>query len=459
LIRLTDWVQGKGQGYSLTPAGETVLEKPRLLDRLRAGVVPRPAAARPPLQEERPPTWERTRAIRDALTAPTRPRATLGLLAANVAMFLAGAALAQQHGSLNDYLATSLSGGPMNAAQAQAALQLEQIRLDLGAMTKSSIMDEGQWWRLLTTCFVHIGVIHLAMNMYALWVLGPLLERMWGTALFLLLYMIAGLVGSAAALIFPPHIGGAGASGAICGLLGAMAAWVYLNTPYLQRALSASWMRGILINGILVVIISMIPGVSWAGHFGGCLGGLVAAVPLIYTRFGHGLPRWLGLLGALLVPAVALGWLDHSLTPPTELGRAQRRYAKLIHNGRLMALATYYDHVVKIFNKGSGKQPQPITPEEAQAALAEVGHAVNRLKKLSADLEAAPTYDDVRINQSLTFAKQYAADLLSIFEEFQRALDGHGNWNREEARRIPGLVEKSKRDYERFRDSVLSVVQ
>src|SRR5262249_46071369 len=77
LVRLADWVQGKGQGYTLTPAGERVLARPRLLDRLREGVVPRAEPPAPRFQEEQVPGLERARAVRDALLDRSRPVATL----------------------------------------------------------------------------------------------------------------------------------------------------------------------------------------------------------------------------------------------------------------------------------------------------------------------------------------------------------------------------------------------
>src|SRR5439155_1871894 len=92
-------------------------------------------------------------------------------------------------------------------------LKVQDILHRTGAITYEDIAGENAWWRLLTCCFVHIGLLHLLVNMYSLYVVGPLLERMWGRWRFLVLYLSAGLVGSCAMVLFttPPFLG-AGAS-------------------------------------------------------------------------------------------------------------------------------------------------------------------------------------------------------------------------------------------------------
>src|SRR5437899_1638820 len=85
----------------------------------------------------------------------------------------------------------------------------------MGAVSAADVYFRHEWWRLLTCCFVHFGLIHLGVNMYSLFVVGPLLERMWGRWHFLLLYVIAGFGGSCAMVMDNPVATGAGASGAL----------------------------------------------------------------------------------------------------------------------------------------------------------------------------------------------------------------------------------------------------
>jgi membrane associated rhomboid family serine protease len=452
LVRLTDWVQGKGQGYTLTPAGERVLARPRLLDRLREGVVPRAEPPAPRFQEEQAPGLERARAVRDALLDRSRPVATLGLIAANALVFLVGAALAARQDVLTAYLETPLTA----RVQQGADLQADAIRHQLGSLNRLDVLVENEWWRLLTTCFVHIGFIHILMNMYALYVLGPLLERMWGPARFLLLYLIAGLAGSCAALIFSPAPGVAGASGAICGILGAMAAWVYLNRPYLPRDLSGSWMRGIVTNVILIVLISMVPGVSASGHFGGGLAGLVAAVPMTSSRFGRGAQRWLGLAGALLVPVVVVAWLAHALAPQregAEIEYTQKRCYLLLVGAEEVGKGAYDRHIEPLCTKV--ENGQKIDGGDVKAALAEADRSRQQIGEVAAALPEPGSSHDARVNAALEIAQDYVRAWDRLFEKFEKAFGGSRAPSRREAAAILSIHSMVNRYTKQLKDSVL----
>jgi rhomboid protease GluP len=234
--------------------------------------------------------------VRAALLDERPPAVTKLLLYANIGVFLIGMVVAQQRAvSINDYLFMT---GP----------EVNRVRHDIGSMHPEDVL-RGQWWRLLSCTFVHIGVLHLAMNMYALYVLGPLLERMWGRWRYLLVYLVAGLVGSCTPLYVHNPAGLAGASGALCGLLGSMGVWVLLNKRYLPETIASGLMRNVMINVILITIISL-PGpwgfrVSWEGHLGGAIGGALISLPLTFSRFGVGAQRPLGWAGAAAVPVLA----------------------------------------------------------------------------------------------------------------------------------------------------------
>jgi membrane associated rhomboid family serine protease len=128
----------------------------------------------------------------------------------------------------------------------------------------------GEYYRLFTAMFMHFGVLHLLMNMYALWILGRTLEAFLGPARFLALYLVAGLGGNVAAYVFQPGALSAGASTAIFGLFAAL--FLVLRRLRLN---AAAVLPIIIIN--LVFTIS-VPGISIAGHLGGfVVGGLVGA--------------------------------------------------------------------------------------------------------------------------------------------------------------------------------------
>jgi membrane associated rhomboid family serine protease len=307
LVQLTPWVQGHGQGYQLTPAGAEVLRQPRLLAKLREGEVPQvrlPAAAEP-APSRHALAGLRGEKVRNALLDDSRPLVTQALVAANVLWFLVGGAVYVHFGGVFGDYATG-SGG----------IQLSKTYDYIGSLARPDLVNDHQWWRLLSYGFVHGGFIHLLMNMYGLFIIGPLVERMWGRAAFLAIYLLSCIGGGAFAVVLTPHASLVGASGAICGLLGSMLTWLVLNKRHLPEHIVANWQRNILINIVLIAIISFLPGVSWAGHLGGGVIGAVVSVPLNLAHFGEGRKKLLGWLGALGLTAVGFFCLLSMLSRP-----------------------------------------------------------------------------------------------------------------------------------------------
>jgi membrane associated rhomboid family serine protease len=137
----------------------------------------------------------------------------------------------------------------------------------------------GDWWRLITSAFLHYGPFHLGMNMLALWWFGGALEQTLGRGRFLLLYLVSGLAGAAGALIDKPTIPTVGASGAIFGILGAMLV--------LERQRAVSFGGSVLpIIAINLVFTFTISNISIGGHIGGLIGGALGVLAL--SRFGRG---------------------------------------------------------------------------------------------------------------------------------------------------------------------------
>jgi len=134
----------------------------------------------------------------------------------------------------------------------------------------------GEWWRLITSAFLHAGPIHLALNMLALYWFGRVLEQVVGSLRFALLYVASGLAGAAGALYLSPNVPTVGASGAIFGILGALL--VLERRGQIQSG--GQILALIVLNLILSVSLS---GISIGGHIGGLIGGI--AVMLLYTEF------------------------------------------------------------------------------------------------------------------------------------------------------------------------------
>jgi membrane associated rhomboid family serine protease len=136
-------------------------------------------------------------------------------------------------------------------------------------------IDGGEFWRLFTAMFLHYGLIHLLLNMYALWALGRSLEAALGPVRFGALYLISGLGGNVACYVFSPNALSAGASTAIYGLFAAY----FLVLRKLGRD-ATSVIPIILIN---VVLTFTVPGISIAGHLGGLVTGAICGLGLAYA--------------------------------------------------------------------------------------------------------------------------------------------------------------------------------
>jgi membrane associated rhomboid family serine protease len=141
-------------------------------------------------------------------------------------------------------------------------------------------IDQGEIWRFLTPVFLHIGILHLAFNSYAIWIVGPQVEKLYGASRFLLLYVLTGIAGVAASYWYHPRDPSAGASGAVFGLFGVLLVFSFKYRKTIPTFFSQALGKGILLTvGINLVIGYMIPQVDNSAHLGGLIaGGLLAAV-------------------------------------------------------------------------------------------------------------------------------------------------------------------------------------
>lgn len=139
-------------------------------------------------------------------------------------------------------------------------------------------VQNGEIYRLFTSMFLHADVLHLAFNMYALYILGPIVERYYGKSRFLLIYIVSGILGSIFSCIFmSSNSFSIGASGAIFGLLGSIAYFTYYYRATLQGFLRSQIIPVILINLGLGLFISSI---DLSAHIGGLIGGILTSMAL-----------------------------------------------------------------------------------------------------------------------------------------------------------------------------------
>jgi membrane associated rhomboid family serine protease len=440
LVSLTDWVQGKGQGYALTAEGAELLASPRRLQRLRDnGVAPKPLEPPPPAPTGRLTPWERGEAVRATLLNPIRPRVTLTLLFLNILVFVIGMAMAMNRGAeLNAIVDDFRRDGKDRDT-------ITDVQTELGAVNRPRVILLNQWWRLFSYMFVHMGVIHLFMNMYFLYSLGPLLESMWGSVRFLVLYVVSGLAGGVAVVL--ANSAAIGASGALCGLLGSMPVWIVLNRAYLPAQVTTPWLRNIFMNIIMIVLLSLMPFVSTAGHFGGGLAGALVAFPLLYNRFGHGWQPWLGLAGILAVPIVSLGLLSFSVTDRERFLRID-----LVLRTALDGLEeTYKNH-----NLGAllSKRPGPSLFDDAEhvrEAQTAIAQTQTQLAVTAGTLASMAPMSNPHNQEMLELAQQIVAGWSRFFETFQAVLDRRLEWTPEQRSDLFRQIRAQNDLYRRFR--------
>lgn len=137
-------------------------------------------------------------------------------------------------------------------------------------------LGQGQVWRMFTCMFVHIGIIHIGMNMYVLWLIGRFVEPLCGSWRYLVFYLVAGLCGSVASSLIHPRIVSAGASGAIFGLYGVVLGFALRHRrtlpPRVVTSLTRSGGTFVLYNIAFGMAVS---GIDLSAHLGGLAGGFL----------------------------------------------------------------------------------------------------------------------------------------------------------------------------------------
>ena len=242
-----------------------------------------------------------------------------------------------------------------------------EVALRWGSNFGPLTMD-GQWWRLFTSTFIHFGILHLAFNMIALYPTGRMVERMYGSLAFLLLYIFSGLVGSIVSLLWHPLINSAGASGAIFGVFGGLL--VFMLNP--KNAVPRSIMNAHRNSTIFFIGFNLFNGFAQTGidngaHIGGLLGGIaigfLLARPL--TEAARTQLLTMRLLATCLAAVVALGALSYPLAHPDPNVVQERRFNDALHD-----LGPHETRVIAEFNELRKKaQENRITNVEAAEVL------------------------------------------------------------------------------------------
>jgi rhomboid protease GluP len=196
------------------------------------------------------------------------------------------------------FLLTEISGGSMN-----------ELTMTAFGVKSNPHIDAGEIWRFVTPIFLHYGILHLAFNSYSLWILGPHVEKLYGSARFFLLYLLTGVGGVAASYWYHPYATSAGASGAIFGLLGVLLIFSFRYRKTVPAFFAKALGKGILLTlGINLAIGYMIPQVDNAAHIGGLLTGMLLAAVIPFQKPGEESGPAFKVVQAALVGVVALSF-------------------------------------------------------------------------------------------------------------------------------------------------------
>jgi rhomboid protease GluP len=251
---------------------------------------------------------------------PRRAPITLGLLALNVLVF-----------------ATMLGFG------AGLWHTSNGVQLQWGANFGPATQD-GQWWRLVTALFLHFGVVHLGLNMWALWDVGRLVEQLYGRWRFTLLYLGSGVFGNLLSLVVQGNraVSG-GASGAVFSLYGALLVFLWRERLHVQQH-EFRWLFGAATLFTLVTLGMgiVIPGIDNAAHVGGLVCGAVLAQTL--SRPWSGNPRSARAPSRMVAIAVlstaVMALVTHIPAPSYRMGdelRAQQMIRKFLQDDRVLS--------------------------------------------------------------------------------------------------------------------------
>jgi len=228
---------------------------------------------------------EGSRSVRSARTTfgglrPTNAAVTsMALIAVNVAVWAAIVLTGAGSSRLVDLLALRANGF-CDLGGGFANFVVDRTTCTDGGGTWLPGVSDGAYWQLVTSAFTHVQVLHIAFNMFALYLFGPQLEVFFGRARFLALYLISALTGSAFVYwLGPEYTPTLGASGAIYGLMGALLVVSLKARVNVQGVLT--------LIGINVLLTFSLNSISWQGHLGGLVGGLLVTGVLVYAPRTH----------------------------------------------------------------------------------------------------------------------------------------------------------------------------
>ena len=288
--------------------------------------------------------------------------------------------------------------------------------LEFGANFGALVVVDQEWWRPLTAMFVHVGAVHLLVNMYSLWNVGSFVERLLGRPMFAAVYLLTGLAGSFASVLWSPMKISAGASGAIFGLFGVIVGFAFRAReqlpPETLRGLRSSIVATLAFNLIFALSI---PYLDHAAHLGGLAAGALAGVMATASALERPGQRasW-GSQAIVLAAVVGLGVLAETRTRH----RKNLEWELAIQQAAISAAAGRGDEAVKFATQALEKRSDPELFRlrgEAKLLMGKYAEAVEDLRKGGVEASNDLAWALVWLNRELDEALK-AADAAVLLE-------------------------------------------
>jgi rhomboid protease GluP len=290
------------------------------------------------------------------------------------------------------FLLMTLAGGTTN----------EETLMAFGV--KSNVMiDHGEYWRFVTPIFIHIGLLHLFFNSYALWIVGPQVERLYGGARFVLLYVVTGMAGVLGSYVYRPDGLSAGASGAIFGLFGVLLVFGIRHRhhipPFFRRTVGTGVLPVILIN---LVIGYTIPQIDNSAHVSGLLAGMALAAVVPFGRPGTETPALFTVIQWILLGGIVLSFVEvvrHYDGPRLGLVNVYRSFRSGNNDflGTVNRSQEAFDDSFSALRSGN--------KDEIDRAAGEVTEAIDQLRDIP---PLAPKPDELMAQVLVVMQDQYA---------------------------------------------------
>jgi membrane associated rhomboid family serine protease len=333
------------------------------------------------------------------------------------------------------FVLMALAGGSTN----------EQTLLAFGVKANGEIA-RGQWWRFVTPIFIHIGMLHLIFNSYALWIIGPQVEKLYGGARFVILYVLTGAAGVYASYFYHPNTISAGASGAIFGLFGVLLVFGlrYRNSipPAFKRAVGTGVLPVIVVN---LIIGFTIPAIDNSAHIGGLLAGALLAGMVPFQKPGaetSDIFRSLQIILLAFLAVCAYEVAAHYDGPHLSVRNLSRGFTQILSTGS-SATESFIDGIntAQTTFEASSREIESGRADSLAKTRDEVSKAIDKLRKapslaaradeLTADLlkvmqDQYELIQDIERSRTVTFA--HSQQLRENNSRYKAVMDSFSKW-------------------------------